>query len=302
MSSSNKHLKTKISEIRNFTNAHNNPPKDLYHSFLLELKVSKLYLPAEFEGEEVNFDHLESDDGMQLLPLYTSPEEYRGEKDLKNYGFPFFAEIIADCDFDGCVINPDTEEIFVERSFTDVFRVKAKPAVDDDEIYDAFELKEIAHTVKNEALVSFIRNDSNFNRFDDLIRVLSGSVLLNVVSSHADLSNLANDGILSTLEVGGFNLSVKSEGMNKYGLLFTDLGAIRDTCDRDAGIHYYCQVTSFDKILGFILTNDLDGLIINPGIDDYHVPRNVLLDIYENHPEIMENPKYLSATFYAFTF
>lgn len=301
MNSTNKHLKTKINEISNFTSTHNNPPEDLFDSFVLELKVSKLHIPAVIEGDEIIFEHLESDDGITVLPLFTSPEEYEGDNELRNYEFEFYAEIIADCDFDGAVINPNTDDIFIPRKFTEDLRVKPLGETDD-EIYDAYELREIASTVKNEELLSFIRDESNFNNFDGLIEVLSKSVLLNVVSSSTDLSELARDGIITTIEVGGFNLSVKSTLQEKYGLLFTSRDKIADTCDRDAGLHYYCQITSFDRILDFILKNDFDGIIINPYLEDYYVPRNVLLDIYENHPEIMNNPKYMGGTFYAFTF
>ena len=300
MNSSNKHLKNKIAEIKNFTDAHNNPPADLYDAFLMELKLSRLYLPADYDHEDVDFEHLESDDGIMILPLYTAPGEYRGENELKNFGFEFFAEIIADCEFNGCVIDPNSDEFFVPSEFTETLRTQPGPDVNEDEIYDAYELKELAATVKNEELVRFIQDDSNFNRFDELIDILSRSALLNVVSSPDDLSEVVRDGILITLEVGGFSLSVKSEGMKKYGLMFTSADAIRQTCDTDAGLHYYYQITSFNKILKYILSNDLEGMIIDPYSNDYYVPRNVLIDIYQNHPEIMHNPKFMGGTFFAF--
>lgn len=301
MISSNKHLKAKISQIRNFTSTHNEPPLDLLESFFMELKVSKLYLPADFQGNEVNFEHLESDDGMMLLALYTAPEEYAGEMELKDYGFDFYAEIIQDCQFDGAIINPQSDAFYVEKIVMDALKTQESIDVDENEIYDAFELKQIADTVKNEELVKFIRNESNFNRFDELKEILSGCTLLNVVSSDTDLSDFSHNQIISTLEVGGFNLSIKSEGMNHYGLLFTSLDTIRSTCDTASGKNYYYQITSLEKILNFILMNDMEGVILNPDIDDYHIPRNVLLDIYHNHPEIIRNPKYAGATFYAFT-
>lgn len=301
MNSSNKHLKSKIKEISNFTSTHNNPPEDLFDSFILELKVSRLYIPATAEGDEIVFEHLESDEGIMVLPLFTTPEEYDGDNELRSYEFDLYAEIIEDCDFAGAVINPNSDDIFIPKSTTEELRVKALPKVNEDEIYDAYELKDIASTIKNEALMDFICDESNFNNFDGLIDILADSVLLNVVSSSNDLSELSHDGIITALEVGGFNLSIKRTFQEKYGLLFTSLDKITDTCDTDAGLYYYYQITSFDKILEFILKNDLDGLILNPYLEDYYVPRNVLLDIYENHPEIMYNPKYMGGTFYAFT-
>ena len=301
MNSSNKHLKSKIDEIGNFTSTHNNPPEDLIESFITELKVSKLYIPATQNGDEIVFEHLESDDGITVLPLFTSPEEYDGKSELQNYEFEFYAEIIADCDFKGAVINPESDEMFVAKEITDSLRANPLPKYNEDEIHDAHELKEIAANVTNERLVSFIRDESNFNNFDALIEVLSESVLLNVVSSPKDLSEISRDGIIATIEVGGFNLAVMTNGTEKYAVVFTSLEAITDTCDTASGLHYYYQVTSYDRILEFVLKNDLDGMVIDPSIEDYYIPRNVLLDIYENHPEIVNNPKYSEGIYYAFT-
>ena len=302
MNPTNMHLKSKVDEVNNFLGAHNNPPVDLFDELLLELSVSRLYLPGSFGGEEFSFEHLESEEGLMLLPLYTSPEQYSGDSDLESFEFGLFAEIINDFGFEGCVINPNSDELFIPGEYTKGLMAGQLPEADMDEAYDAEKLKEIALTVKNEKLVNFIRNDSNFNRFDDLISLLADSVLLNVVSSSKDLSQKAEDGIIPTIEAGGFNLTVKSEGLNRYGLLFTDIDAIKRTCDTNAGLYYYCQVTSYDMILAVLLANDLDGVIINPQTDDYYVPRHVLLDIYKNHPEIMHNPKYMGAPYQSFLF
>lgn len=302
MNPTNRHLKSKVDEVNNFLKFHNSPPEDLFEELLLELEVSRLYLPGSFGAEEFGFEHLESEEGLMLLPLYTSPDEYSGESDLESFEFGLFSEIINEFGFEGCVINPNSDELFIPGEYTEGLRAEEMPEIDLDEAYDAEELKDIALTVKNEELAKFIRDDSNFNRFDDLIELLADSVLLSVVSSSEDLSQKAQNGIIPTLEAGGFNLTVKSEGESRYGLLFTDIDAIKSTCDTDAGIYYYCQVTSYASILAVLLANDLDGVIINPQIDDYYVPRHVLLDIFRNHPEIMRNPKYMGAPYQSFVF
>ena len=234
--------------------------------------------------------------------MYTSPEQYSGDSDIESFEFALYAEIINDSGFEGCVINPNSDELFIPGEYTKGIMAGQLPEPDMDEAYDAEKLKEIALTVKNEKLVDFIRSDSSFNRFDDLISLLADSVLLNVVSSSKNLSQKVQDGIIPTLEAGGFNLTVKSEGESRYGLLFTDIDAIKRTCDTKAGMHYYCQITSYDMILAVLLANGLDGVIINPQTDDYYVPRHVLLDIYSNHPEIMRNPKYMNAAYNSFIF
>ena len=85
MNQTNMHLKSKVDEVNNFLRAHNNPPVDLFEELLLELSVSRLYLPGSFGGEEFSFEHLESEEGLMLLPLYTSPEQYSGDSDLESF-------------------------------------------------------------------------------------------------------------------------------------------------------------------------------------------------------------------------
>jgi hypothetical protein len=295
----NKFLKAKIEEMNNFLKNHTRPPRDLYDSFIMELKVSRLFIAARIGDGEMDFEHYESDDGMVILPLFTQKSQYTGDKELYSYVFSFYTDIVKECEFDGIVINPDDDEFFVSR---EMLNDVGEEVYVNGESYGAPELKEIAFTVKNEELVNFISDDDNFNKYDELIGLISEAVLLNVVSSRKDLSEYARNGTLFTLEVGGFSLSVKTEGREKYALLFTSLDAIKKTCDTDAGVYFYCQITSLDKILDFILGNDLDGVILNPYLENYYVPRNVLLELYANHPEIVKNPKYLEGTYYAFMF
>lgn len=300
MQQTNNHLKARIKEVNNFLKNHTKPPEDLCELFFQELELSKMLIPSILKDNMITFDHLESDDGLEILPLYTDEDEYHGDKDLLANLFSYYADIVRDCQFKGIVINPDSDEFFIgnrivknfEEDFSDI------EAVDD--AYGPVELKQAADNLENRDLTDFIRDDSNFNNFDGLLKILEGKVLINVVSSRRDLSEFAREGILTTLEVGGFDLSVKRTGKEKFGILFTNLEAIRLTCDTNAGVNYYYQITALEKILFFIITNDLDGLVINPYLDDYFVPRNVLLDMYFNHPEIVKNSKFIDGMFFSF--
>ena len=152
----NRHLKSKVDEVNNFLRAHNNPPEDLFEELLIELEVSRLYLPGSFGGEEFSFEHLESEEGLMLLPLYTSPDEYPGDSDLESFEFGLFAEIINEFGFEGCVINPNSDELFIPGEYTEGIMSRQFPEADMDGAYSAEELRDIALNVKNEDLVNFI--------------------------------------------------------------------------------------------------------------------------------------------------
>ena len=297
----NNHLKSKIKDINNFMANNTEPPKDLFDAFVMELGVSKLLIPAVEDDEGVELEHLESDDGLTILPLYTDDEAYDDDKMLLGHHFAFYAEVVKDCEFDGAVINMGTDDMFVPANIMLPLSRGYDDFINDDDIYDPEELREIAFSIKNEELVRFIENESNFNKFSELAEKLSRATLLNVVSGPMDLGELDHDGIVSALAVGGFDLSVKTEGKEKYGLLFTSFDKIESTCDVNAGVNYLVQISSLEKILNYILGNDLDGVILNPFIDDYYIPRNVLVDLYYNHPEAVNDRKYLQGNFFAFT-
>lgn len=294
----NTHLMTTIKGINNFLNTNNEPPQDLLENLVLELEVSKLYIPAIHEDDHIIFEHLESKEGIKILPLYSSKENYSGDNELTANGISYYADIILELDFEGAVIDPYDDSFFIPRDL--MLNFKEKSSQLEDEVCDVYELKNISREVKNEELLKFIQNDSNFNNFTGFIDKLKDVILLNVVSSHNDLSQYAFDGVLVTLDVGGFDLSVKTSGVEKYGVLFTSLDAIKGTYDENSGLYYYYQIASLKNLFEYILMNDLDGIIINPALDDYYVPRNILLDIYCNHKDLIDNPKYRYGLHYAF--
>ena len=57
------------------------------------------------------------------------------------------------------------------------------------------------------------------------------------------------------------------------------------------------QVTNKYSVFHFLLSNDLDGIIINPGTDDYYVPRQVILRLLNDD---LVNTDFAEATRYAF--
>lgn len=300
MKITNNHFKDKLNQVNNFLSTNNKPPADLYESFLLELRVSKLLIPATEKDNSVSFDHIQYDDGLEVLPLFTDEEEYRGDNELQSFDFSFYADIVGQTGLKGVIINPHSHAFFIDNVLLKEFVDDYSISPSDIEPLNPKELKELAETVKNEKLLEFIEKDSNFNKFDEFIKILKNSVLLSVVSSDRDLSEFEHDGVLSTLEVGGFQLNVQTSGREKYAVLFTSLSSIRQTCDMDAGVYNYYQIVSLDKILRYILNFDLEGVLLNPCLEEYYIPRNVLIDIYFNHPEITHNPKYSNGAFFAF--
>ena len=297
MNVTNKYLKSSMEEIGNFYRNNTEPPEDMYLNLLLELKVSNLLMPVMFDGQNLSFPHIEVDNGTKLLPLFTSRDElkrYSPDFDSIANEIAYYVELVNDADLDGIIIDLASDEFCIERPLLNKAPTLISPKNEGG--LDASKLKEIALGEKNARLKAFIKKESNFNNYDALSRLIIDSVLLNVVVSEEDLTGFARDGIIARDETNAFTLYTTKSGREHYGAIYTDIEAVRqfhDTLD----YFYYVQVTNKYNVFNFILSHDFDGFILNPGTDDYFIPRQVILRIMD---EDLMNPDLASATRYAF--
>jgi hypothetical protein len=297
MTVTNKYLKSSISEISNFYKNNTKPPEDMYLNLLMELKVSELLIPVVFDGEKLSFPNIEVDDGTSLIPLFTSNDELKKYSD-EFESFPneiaYYIKMVNDFGFDGILIDAGSDEFCIDNVVLNKIPLTRK--VESDNAFDGIKLRYIALSEKNEKLKRFISKDSNFNKFDKLSKILLDSVLLNVVVSEKDLSEFAHDGVIDRNEADTFTLFTKNSGRDHYGTVYTDTDAIV-SFHEDLEFFYYVQVTNKYSVFHFLLSNDLDGIIINPGTDDYYVPRQVILRLLNDD---LVNTDFAEATRYAF--
>ena len=297
MTVTNKYLKSSISEISNFYKNNTKPPEDMYLNLLMELKVSELLIPVVFDGEKLSFPNIEVDDGTSLIPLFTSNDELKKYSD-EFESFPneiaYYIKMVNDFGFDGILIDAGSDEFCIDNVVLNKIPLTRK--VESDNAFDGIKLRDIALSEKNEKLKRFISKDSNFNKFDKLSKILLDSVLLNVVVSEKDLSEFVHDGVIDRNEADTFTLFTKNSGRDHYGTVYTDTDAIV-SFHEDLEFYYYVQVTNKYSVFHFLLSNDLDGIIINPGTDDYYVPRQVMLRLLNDD---LVNTDFAEATRYAF--
>ncbi len=297
MTVTNKYLKSSISEISNFYKNNTKPPEDMYLNLLMELKVSELLIPVVFDGEKLSFPNIEVDDGTSLIPLFTSNDELKKYSD-EFESFPneiaYYIKMVNDFGFDGILIDAGSDEFCIDNVVLNKIPLTRK--VESDNAFDGIKLRDIALSEKNEKLKRFIAKESNFNKFDKLSKILLDSVLLNVVVSEKDLSEFVHDGVIDRNEADTFTLFTKNSGRDHYGTVYTDTDAIV-SFHEDLEFFYYVQVTNKYSVFHFLLSNDLDGIIINPGTDDYYVPRQVMLRLLNDD---LVNTDFAEATRYAF--
>lgn len=299
MNITNYHLKRSIGDVNNFLKNSTDPPQDLFENFLLELEVSNLFLPAFFEGDEFVFPNIETDDGRLILPVFTDTDEldkYTDEYEVMANDFAFYVNLVKELNLDGIVIDCEGVELVLDNVILE--KIPPLPLLPFCEPLAPEVLKDISKTVKNEELLNFIRVEENFKNFDELRPLLKASTLLNVAVSPEDISEYANNGIIFSEDVGGFGISSKTVGGENFIAMFTDFESIEKTLDVESSF-YYLQVSNLKVIVDHVLTGDLDGIILNPGLEEYMIPRNVLLAMIND--EDLINEDLAAGHIYAFT-
>ena len=271
MTITNNYLKKSIDEISNFISNNTDTPEDLMSDFILELKVSRLILPVQIEGDTINFPNVEADE-LNLLPLFSDEDEllkFSRDFEMIPNEFSFYQKLVSDLGFDGIVINCDNEGFVIDSQLIgDVEKIRDASG---NSGFSQEKLKDIAFNLKNDELADFIRDDGNFRNYDDLKNLLYGSVLLCPISAEEGFGE-----VVERSDYGGFVLLTYKSGREDYGILFTDFDTIKESKSE------YFQIANLHELFRFILTNDMDGVIVNPDTDRYYIPRNIILDMFSN--------------------
>lgn len=299
----NNHLRIVFNEIGDYLEKGQDPPEDLFMEFIDELRVSNLLIPGIIEGDELISENLTNDEGSTIIPLYTDDEEYIKEKGFNSEYDPipndigYYVELINTNNFSGIIINLATESFFIPSDLLNNLTLTPTFSINDNfNGYGPDKLKNIAENISNESLVNFIRNPANKNNFEDLMMELTKSILLNVIIDKENLENYSNNGVISRENVNGFEVCNTGNDEESFGILFTSKNAILSTMEVDSEFYYYYQITILSEFFDYVLRSDMDGVVINPGLDDYFIPRGFLLTF----SNVMDNPNFKQAINYAF--
>lgn len=300
----NNYLKTQLNELENILSDDREVPEDVFIDFVNELNVSTLLMPGIVNDDELDFEVLATEDeNVQVIALFTDEEEfnkyYAGDREYEPVAndIGFYINIIKENGLDGLLLNPASSEFFLERELLLELPLNTKTEIDEEcQSYPAEELYRISREASNESLLEFIRSDNG--SFEELMMELAKSTLLNLVISEDDLSDHAVDNIISVEDAGEFTLCATGSDDLQFGIVFTSVEAIMDSLEDDDNANYYCQLTLLDDFMEFILLNDMDGIIINPGLDDYLISREYLLEAY--HGLTYNPPGFGNAAEYAF--
>ena len=290
-----KHLRTVIEDI------HSNGDmltKDLLLKLINEFKYSNLYIPAKKENGTLNFIIYEDDDA-KITPLFTDMDEFRkfySDEDIQvlQNSFELYQNIIKTTDIEGYILNPASEKYLFTDEFILGITNLPKTSFFSSNPYTDIELRQMVDEADNSDLEEFISNRKNIGDYEGLFEKLSRSTALALMLSPNDLSGYAKNGIISMQETGPLAQLYVDRIGGEYVTIFSS----KERMECVSSQYYkYVQVVNVATMVNFVLSEDMDGIIINPESDNVLIPRSELLK-YSLGFEKFANDERLSASIY----
>lgn len=289
-----KHLRIVIEDI--YSNE-NQLTEELTARLIHEFRYSNLYIPAKRENDTLNFIIYE-DEGSKLTPLFTDMDEfrkfYKNDENIQVLQNPFelYQNVLKTTDIDGYVLNPSTEKYLFKKEFILAIKNIPKTNFYTTNPYSQEELLSLKKSVDNTDLESFIGDRSYVGDYESLFEKMANSQLLGLM-----LSDLSIDKEIISLKQSGPIASMYTDNIGGvYATVFTSESKM-DVINTDK--NKYSQLVNLATLVNFILTEDMDGLILNPESDNVLIPRVTLLryslgfEMYANNDRLSEAMYYL---------
>ncbi len=293
-----KHLRVVIEDIY----ANNNELTMDYEIRLInEFRYSNLYIPAKKDEFTLNFIIYEDED-LKLIPLFT--DRYEFEKFFKNLddihlmqnSFELYQNIIKTSDFDGFILNPSSEKYVFTREF--ILDIKNIPKTNfyTTDTYTVDELKHLK-SLKNESLERFMENPANIGDYEALFEEFTKSVLLTLMVSDIDLTSKARDGVISMMDSGPLAQMYTDNVGGVYATIFSGEDKMKFV---ESDKYKYSQVINLAMLVNFVLSEDMDGIVLNPGSDNVLIPRVTLLRYSLGFERFANDGKLSDSIYYMF--
>ena len=292
-----KHLRTVIEDI--YLND-NELTQDLLVRLIHEFRYSNLYIPAKKENGTLNFIVYE-ENGVKITPLFTDLDEFHkfyNDEDIQvlNNSFELYRNIMKTTDIEGYVLNPASENYLFKKEFILSIENIPKTNFNSTNPYSESELKELYDSIDNSELEAFIDVGFNAGDYEGLFEKLTGSRLLTLMLSDRDLSGEAVDGLISQKQTGPLaSMYVDTVG-GRYATIFSSRSKLKEP---ETSKYRYAQLIDLATLVNFVLSEDMDGIILNPNSNNVLIPRLTLLryslgfEKFANDERLFESMYYL---------
>lgn len=294
-----KHLRVVIEDI--YSN-NNELTEELTLRLINEFRYSNLYIPAKRDEFSLNFIIYEDDNGLKLTPLFTDPDEFKkffkdeDSIELMQNSFELYQNILHTTDIEGYILNPATEKYVFTKEF--ILKIKNIPKTNfySTNTYSIEELKGLKNS-KNDALESFIANRQNVGNYEALFEVLANSRPLTMMVSDIDLSSKAKEGVISMMDSGPLAQMYTDNVGGVYATIFSSEEKMKIV---ETDKFKYSQVVNLAMLVNFVLSEDMEGIVLNQGSDDVLIPRVTLLRYSLGFEKFAHDEKLSDTIYYMF--
>ncbi|WP_405297690.1 SseB family protein, partial [Methanobrevibacter sp.] len=158
------------------------------------------------------------------------------------------------------------------------------------------ELRQIKDT-PNDELERFIENPNNIGDYEALFELMSQSRLLTMMVSDVDLSPRAKDGVISMMDSGPLAQMYIDNVGGTYATIFSSEEKIRKV---ETDKFRYSQVVNLAMLVNFVLSEDMEGIVLNPNTDNVLIPRVTLLKYSIGFEKFAHDEKLCDTIYYMF--
>ena len=288
-----KHLRTVIEDI--YTN-NNELTEELTSRLINEFRYSNLYIPAKRENNTLNFIIYEDEDD-KITPLFTDLDEFRkfyksGDVEILQNSFELYQNILKTTDIEGYILNPASEKYLFKKEFILAIKNVPKTNFFTTNPYSEEELINLKNSIDNSNLERFIANRANIGDFEGLFEHMANSRLLALMVSDIDIES--KNSLISLKNRGPIAQMYTDRVGGVYATLFTSDEKIAHV--NTSGVKY-SQIVNLATLVNFVLSEDMDGIVLNPESDNVLIPRTQLLR-YSLGFEKFANDERLSESMY----
>ena len=293
-----KHLRTVIEDI--YSND-NQLTENLLTKLINEFRYSNLLIPAKSENGTLNFIIYEENDS-KFTPLFTDSDEfYKFFKDddiifLEN-SFELYQNVLKTSEIEGYILNPASEKYLFSKEF--ILSIKNIPKTNfySSNPYTKEELLEIKNNMDNSELEEFIKNANNIGDYEGLFEKLSSSTVLTLMLADSNLDSVAENGIISLQDYG----PVAQMYTDRVGGVYATIFSAEDKIQHVKTDKFkYSQIVNLATLVNFVLTEDMDGIVLNPESDNVLIPRPMLLKYSLGFEKFANDEKLSTSIFYIF--
>ena len=291
------HLRCVIEDI--YTNG-NDLTEDLASRLINEFRYSNLYIPARRENNTLNFIIYEDEDS-KITPLFTDMDEfhkfYKSDEDIQvlQNSFELYQNILKTTDIEGYILNPASEKYLFKKEFILAITNIPKTNFYTTNPYSEDELIALKNSIDNSALESFIENQNNIGDMPSLFEHMANSTLLALMLSDLDIES--ENSLISLKKTGPIAQMHMDRIGGTYATIFTShekMNAVNTSKVK------YSQIINLATLVNFVLSEDLDGIVLNPESDNVLITRTNLLKYSLGFERYANDERLSEAMYYMF--